>query len=502
LEDANIMGGFMSAQEPQPDLTPVAGTQVKSAGTDESTACSNVPPETNELTTRAGEQPEPNGSMATTKSARVGPLLHDILHGLIRAPGVFAVGFRGATWDHKADKEIRDDLKLFDKMRSLPDADKQRLKRRIEELLDSQRGFLRSAAAVEAIANRVTWVLCICAVAVPAVVAGLISSKYVIPGWGEIVSGYFFALVVLPLVAFLPVRVLEMLTGHFRAGMIWMVLVLWVFIAVAAWIVAASGTSVASSYICLGVSRNCYSTSNEYGTILVAVVCAVTALTIVLVARVYIVAWNKNALTNAWAEQRLEAAVVWLLLRVVHVLEEKPGEHGSPTLLQRSGAARAILAVAAEAVIDYLPRLISGGSAYSADAQRIANEGAAALLDLRSAVNLPCGRVGEEDLAPLTKTIEKWSIGSLADIPRKVPLTADSLEPSSRRSGLLQVLRKLLLGALPLILLIAVTLLPFKISADFTAALAPFAVTWLLLSVASVFAPDDVKLDTKTLFNR
>jgi len=278
--------------------------------------------------------------------------------------------------------------------------------------------------------------------------------------------------------------------------------VLWVFIAVAAWIVAASGTSVASSYICLGVSRNCYSTSNEYGTILVAVVCAVTALTIVLVARVYIVAWNKNALTNAWAEQRLEAAVVWLLLRVVHVLEEKPGEHGSPTLLQRSGAARAILAVAAEAVIDYLPRLISGGSAYSADAQRIANEGAAALLDLRSAVNLPCGRVGEEDLAPLTKTIEKWSIGSLADIPRKVPLTADSLEPSSRRSGLLQVLRKLLLGALPLILLIAVTLLPFKISADFTAALAPFAVTWLLLSVASVFAPDDVKLDTKTLFNR
>jgi hypothetical protein len=62
--------------------------------------------------------------------------------------------------------------------------------------------------------------------------------------------------------------------------------------------------------------------------------------------------------------------------------------------------------------------------------------------------------------------------------------------------------RKLLLGALPLILLIAVTLLPLKMSAAVTAALAPFAVTWLLLSFASVFAPADVKMDTKTLFNR
>ena len=388
-------------------------------------------------------------------------------------------------------------------MRSLPYADKQRLKPRIEKLLDSRREFLRSGAAVEAISNRVTLVLCICAVAVPAVVVGLISSEYVIPGSAEVVSGYFFGLlVVLPVVAVLPARVLEMLTGHFRAGVIWMALVLWAFIGVAAWIVAASGTNAASSYICLGVSRNCYSTSNEYGTILVAVVCAVTALTIVLVARVYIVAWSRTALINAWAEQRLEAVVVWMLLGVVHALEEEPGEDGTPTRLQRSGEARALLARAAEAVNDYLPRLIDGGSAYSADAQRIANEGAAALLDLRSAVNLPCGRAAEEDLASLTTTIEKWSIGSLADMPRKVPLTADSLEPSSRRSGLLQVLRKLLLGALPLILLIAVTLLPFKMPADFTAALAPFAVTWLLLSIASVFAPGDVKLDIKTLFNR
>jgi hypothetical protein len=191
-----------------------------------------------------------------------------------------------------------------------------------------------------------------------------------------------------------------------------------------------------------------------------------------------------------------------MLLDVAHALEEEPDKDGTPTLLQRSGEARALLARAAKVVNDYLPRLIGGGSAYSSDDQRIATEGAAALLDLRSAVALPCGRVGEEDLAPLTATIKKWSIGSLADMPRKAPLTADPLEPSSRRSGLLQILRKLLLGALPLILLIAVTLLPFKMSADFTAALAPFAVTWLLLSVASIFAPDDVKMDIKTLFNR
>ena len=210
-------------------------------------------------------------------------------------------------------------------------------------------------------------------------------------------------------------------------------------------------------------------------------------------------AWNKTALIDAWAELRLEAAVVWMLLGVVHALVEKPRKDGTPTLLQRSGEARALLARAAQAVNDYLPRLIAGGHA---DAQSIASEAAAALLDLRSAVNMPGGDVREEDLARLTATIEAWSIGSLADMPRKVPITADSLEFSSLRSGLLQVVRKLLLGTLPLILLIAATLLPLKMSAAVTAALAPFAVTWLLLSVASIFAPADVKMDFKTLFNR
>jgi hypothetical protein len=64
---------------------------------------------------------------------------------------------RGSTWENQADKAIKDDLKAFDKMRSLSDGDKQRLKQRIEPLLETQRDFLRSDAAVEAIANRVTW---------------------------------------------------------------------------------------------------------------------------------------------------------------------------------------------------------------------------------------------------------------------------------------------------------------------------------------------------------
>jgi hypothetical protein len=234
-------------------------------------------------------------------------------------------------------------------------------------------------------------------------------------------------------------------------------------------------------------------------TIVVAATCAATALTILLVVRVYVVAWNQTALIHAWAEQRLEAAVVWMLLGVVHVLVEEPGEDGTPTLLQGSGEARALLARAAEAVNGYLPRLIDGGRA---EAQSIASEGAAALLDLRSAVNLPGGRVREQDLARLTAAVEAWSTGSLADMPRRVPPAADFLESASRRSGLLQVVRKLLLGTLPLVLLIAVTLLPVKMSAAVTAALAPFAVTWLLLSLASVFAPADVKMDVETLFNR
>ncbi len=467
----------MGAQDHQPQPIPVAGTQVTSAGTDESTARGDVRSEADESTARAGP-------------------LQRIKRGL----GGFVAGFRGATWEREADKEIVDDLKKFLELRSLSDVGKQQLIPRIASLLRTRRRFLRSEKAVEAIANRVTWILGICAVVVPAVVIGL-----TMPRHGGAVGTYFLELALLAAVATWPAGVLETLTGRRRAGLIWAALVLWTCVAVAVWIVVAPGSGQ-------GPSR-------EDGTILVAVVFAATALTIVLVARVYLVAWNSSALTNAWAEQWLEAAVLRNLLQVVVVLEAslpEPRSNGTTTPeprsggtatplrpLELSGLARGLLAQAAEAVHDYLPRLIDhGGRAYGADAQSITSEVAAALLDLRSAVNLPGGRVREEDLARLTATIKAWSIGSLADMPRTVPPAADSLESSNRRPGLLPVVGKLLLGALPLILLIVVTLLPLKMSAAVTAALAPFAVTWLLVSIASVFSPADVKMDLKTLFNR
>lgn len=48
----------------------------------------------------------------------------------------------------------------------------------------------------------------------------------------------------------------------------------------------------------------------------------------------------------------------------------------------------------------------------------------------------------------------------------------------------------------------AATPLPVTMPAAVTAALAPFAVTWLLLAIASVLAPADMKMDFKTLFSR
>lgn len=440
-----------------------------------------MPPETDESTARAGEHPESNGPTARTKPSPVGRLLQGIKRGLVG----FAAGFRGATWDHKADGAIKDDLKAFGEMRSMSDVDKQRLKPRIEELLQTHKPFLRSEAAVKAIADRVTWVLGICAVAVPAVVVGLTTPR----GWGAVWL-YVAMLFGLALVVTWPTVILGTLTGRDRAGVIWLALVLWAYIVLAVLIVTAPGPG------------------DPNDTIFVAAICAVNALTILLVVRAYFVAWNRIALARAWTEQWLEAAVVSKLLDVVQVLEcslEEPGS-GCPTPLrplELSGTARALLAQAAEAVNDYLPRLIDAGRVYSANAQSIASEAAAALLDLRSAVNLPGGRVREEDLAQLTKTVEDWSIGSLADLPRTVPPAADSQESSSRRSGLLQVVLNVVLGTLPLILLIAVTLLPLKMSAPVTQALAPVAVTWLLLSVASIFAPTDVKNNfIKILFSR
>jgi hypothetical protein len=389
--------------------------------------------------------------------------------------GDFAAGFSGKTWDKRAEEAIGEHLELFHETPWLSEVDKQRLTPRIEELLKTERNFLRSERAVEAVANRLTAILCLCAVIVPAVVVGQTTPT----GEGSVWS-YFIGLFGVAAVVIVPPAVLEKLTGRYRAGLVWMALVLWAYIVTAAWIVVQPGPT------------------NPDDRIQVAAVSAVTALAILLVGRLYLVAWNHSALTNAWAEQRLEAAVVWKLLLVIAILVAEPDKDGTPTLLQRSGMARAFLAEAAKAVTDYLPRLIEGGRS---NAQTIASRGAAFLLDLTSAVNLPNGQVSEDDFGRLTDAVEKWSIGSLADMPQMSPPPADSLESPSRRSRAFQVLRKLLLGVLPLILLIAGTLLPLKMPADITAALAPFAVTWLLLSIASVLAPADVKMDTKALFN-
>ncbi len=449
----------------------------------ELTAPIEVPPEFEASTAPVGGDPESNGPTARTTSSRVGRLFESIK----RALKGLADGFRGTTWDDKADTAINNQLKAFGKLRSLSDADKRRLKPRIEALLRTQHPCLRSTAAVEEIANRITWLLGICAIAIPALVVGLTGGR---------VWLYIFLLVGLLWVLARPALVLETLTGRDSAGVIWMALVLSANIAAAAWIVTGPG------------SRGDDPPADTILVAVVAVVCASTALAIVLVARVYVVAWNKAALARVWVEEWLEAAVVSNLLGVVQVLEHSLEEHGSGGRtrpyrpMELSGQAREILADAADAVNDHLPRLIDRRREYSADAQSIASEGAAALLDLRSAVNLPGGRVREEDLARLTLTVEAWSIGSLADLPRKVPSTADSVESSSHRSGLLQDLGKVLLGTLPLILLIALTLLPLTMPAGVIEALSPFAVTWLLVSLASVFAPTDVKLDTRTLFNR
>jgi hypothetical protein len=471
----------MSVEDRQPDPPLVAAIQTKPTGTDEPTA-------------QAREQPEPEGTAARIKQALAA--IPGILRSIARGLAGFPAGFRGATWDDRADKQITDDLSAFSKICSRPHVDMQGLEPRIEPLLKSQRDFLRSEAAIKAMANRVTWVLCICAIVVPAVVVGLTTTHS-----GDTVWSYIFTLFALVWVfGLLPARLLQMLTGRTQAGVIWLALVLWVYIAFAVLITTGHGSSQPDR------------------TIFVAAVCAVTVLASVLAARVYVVAWNEIALFHAWAEQRLEAAVVSILLGVIQVIVEETGKDGPPALhvvrvlvgktgkddapmpLQRSGRARALLAQAAWLVNEYLPRLIDGGGAYSADARSTARGAAAALLDLRSSVNLPGGRIPAGDLARLTATAKAWSTGSLADLPRKFWLIADPLESASRRPGLLLVVRKLLLGALPLILLIAITLLPVTMPAAVTAALAPFAVTWLLLAIASVLAPADVKMDLKTLF--
>jgi hypothetical protein len=399
-------------------------------------------------------------------------------HSLVRSVGNFVAGFQRATWDRRADETIVASLREVGELRSLSKVDTQR----IEALLNTRRPFLRSEFAVELIANRLTLILGISAVLVPGVLVGLNAPRVDDPVWV-----YAVMLIGILAVATWPALALETLTGRDRAGLVWMALVISSYMAIAVWYAATSDRT---------------DPENPTRGPLVAAATAWTCLVIVLVARVYVVAWNRAALNRAWTEVRVEARVVSNLLAVLQILEQATSDDDNDRRPMKStGNARALLADAAEAVNDHLPRLIDGRRAFSADAEATAREAAAALLDLRSAVTLPGGRVRDEDLERLKTTVEKWSIGSLADLPRLAPPDAEPEESERRRSGLRQNARTFALGVIPLILLIIVTLLPLKLSGAVTEALTPFAVTWLLLSVAAVLAPADVKVDTKTLFN-
>ncbi|GAB2651715.1 hypothetical protein [Kribbella swartbergensis] len=412
-----------------------------------------------------------------TDATRSKPLVRGV-GTLVRGLGNFFAGFQGSTWDRKADEAIDAYLREVAELRSLSEVHRQR----IDSLLRTKRLFLRDQFAVELIANRLTLLLGISAVLVPGVIVGLEVPRS--DGDQNPVWLYAFALIGLMLVLSWPAVALEKLTGRERAGMTWAALVLSTYIAIAVWYAATPGRG-------------------DEDAILIAAVTAWTCLIIVLLARVYVVSWNQAALTKAWREQRVEAAVVLDLVAVLQILEHTTDRDDTRRPLKSTGDARALLADAAQAVNDHLPRLIDGRPAFSVDAETIAREAAAAILDLRSAVTLPGGRSSDEDLERLKTAVEAWAIGSLADLPRQPPPAAEeALEVARRRSGLRQVARTLALGVVPLGLLAVVTLLPLKLSGAVTEALAPFAVTWLLLSVAALLAPADVKLDTKTLFNR
>jgi hypothetical protein len=327
-------------------------------------------------------------------------------------------------------------------------------------------------------------ILGIVAVFVPGLVVALEAPR----GDENPVWVFVIMLLGLSIIATWPAVALETLTGRERAGLIWMALVLSTYSAVAVVNVAAPDRSDPEITIRFPF---------------VAAVAAWMGLAIVIVARVYVVAWNRAELNRVWTEQRVEAAVVMKLLRVLQILEHATeGDDNARRPMKATGAARALLADAAQAVNDYLPRLIDGRRVYGADARTIAREAAAALLGLRSAVTLPGGYVRDEDLQRVKTAVEAWSVGSLADLPREAPPEGESIEYERRRSGLRHVTRTLALGAVPLVLMVVVTLLPLELSGAVSDALTPFAVTWLLLSVAAVFAPADVKLDSKTLFNR
>jgi hypothetical protein len=182
----------------------------------------------------------------------------------------------------------------------------------------------------------------------------------------------------------------------------------------------------------------------------VAAVATLTGVTAVLIGRIYVLDWNSAALWRAWVEQRLEAAVVDQLLAVLVQLEstidaqaldieavdgqpvDSKADHKEPVPkrpvperpvdpywpLEVTGEVRALLTSAAAAVEHHLPGLIESRPPHTAQARAITHEVATFLLELRSAADLPNGRVGDSDLTRVSDAFEPWIVGSLADLPR------------------------------------------------------------------------------------
>jgi type VI protein secretion system component VasF len=79
----------------------------------------------------------------------------------------FLEGFRGRSWDAAAEESIERDLALFRQLRSVSDADKQRLQPRIHAVQQTRLPLLRSRRAVEALINRAAVLLVVAAMVVP-----------------------------------------------------------------------------------------------------------------------------------------------------------------------------------------------------------------------------------------------------------------------------------------------------------------------------------------------
>jgi hypothetical protein len=464
--------GSMTAPSCVPDATPGRAAPVEP--TETALASPPVPPD-------AGEE---TGRSAPSFRAIVTAIVKAVVRGG-RLVVTFVEGFRGRSWDAAAERAVQADLAVFRELRSMSDADRERLEPRIAALLGTRTPLWRSQYAVRAVSTRAAIVLAVAAVVLPPIVVAHTSPE----GWSS-VGSYLIMLAGVVVIAAVPARVLEMVTGRLRIGLVWVSLVFTLDVAVAVASVAAPGALTADRAV------------------FVAAVAAWAGVVVVLVGRICVQEWNAAALRRAWAAERVEGAVVDTLLTVAALLEatidpsseHDPADPYRPLLV--TGAVRGALTDAANAVEQHLPTLLERHPGRTMRARATAHEVAAALLELRSVADLPGGRVRDADLARLAAAIEAWTVGSLADLPHQAPEGTEPIEAPSRWAAASQPSRKVLVGVTPLILLVVVNLLPIRIPAVVTDALGPFAVTWLLVSVASVFAPDKISLDAKTLLGR